>query len=231
MKRMLGKITLLLLIGLFFTAAGASAGTGDDLIRQRIFEMYDLDTTAYEIEIRSNPLSTASLTAAELQLRPLLKKAPRGLFSFQATVTRDGKQVESRQVRTKIRKFAEVVVTIDKIKRSEEFAPDRMEIRRMEVTNLTEKPISGFDELAGLRAKRNIRQETILTLAATEPIPDIERGDETLIVYNDGLCRITVPGIALQSGVAGDHIRVKNKATKKIITARVIDDSAVAVDP
>ena len=50
-------------------------------------------------------------------------------------------------------------------------------------------------------------------------------------VYIDGLCRITATGVALQSGMAGDYVKVKNKGSGKIILARVVDGTAVAVDP
>ena len=47
----------------------------------------------------------------------------------------------------------------------------------------------------------------------------------------DGLCRITSAGVSLQSGMAGDYVKVKNKGSGKIILARVVDGAAVAVDP
>lgn len=47
----------------------------------------------------------------------------------------------------------------------------------------------------------------------------------------DGLCRITAAGVALQSGMAGDYVKVKNKGSGKIILARVVDGTAVAVGP
>ena len=88
-----------------------------------------------------------------------------------------------------------------------------------------------MEEIEGYRTKRNLRRGTILTTAAIEPIPDIEAGRELSIVYIGGLCRITTAGVALQSGMAGDYVKVKNKGSGKIILARVVDGTAVAVDP
>ena len=66
---------------------------------------------------------------------------------------------------------------------------------------------------------------------ALERIPDIERGRDVAIVYIEGMCRISADGRTMQSGQAGDYIKVKNKTSGKIILARVVDATAVAVDP
>lgn len=230
MNRPLNLIVTIALFSLFAFGT-AVAAESDSLIGSVVLKTYDLDQSEYSVEIKSNPLKTTGLTSDELTLEPITQKDPIGLFIFLATVTRDNQPVETGQVRVDIRRFAEVMVLTDRFQRFESFAPERMELQRMDVTDLREMPITNFAQLEGLRSGRNLRKGTVLTLAATESIPDIERGDEMTIVYDDGLCRITATGIALQSGQAGDQIRVKNKTTKKIILARIIDDSAVAVDP
>ena len=42
---------------------------------------------------------------------------------------------------------------------------------------------------------------------------------------------ITIPGKALQAGVAGDYIKIRNETSGKIIIARVVNTSSVAIDP
>lgn len=227
----LGK-TLIVLATVALSAAAAAAGSAcDKAIVEKMFQMYELDTASYHIEIISNHIKTADVDAGDLAIRPLTQKEPLGLFSILVQVSDGNNVIESSRVRMKIRKYGEVVVLADRFKRHELFHPDRLAVRRMDITNLREQPVADFSQLAGYRAKRNIRKGIILTLGAIEPIPDIELGAEMQIVYDDGLCRVTAPGVALQSGLAGEYIKVKNKATNKIIMARVIDDSAVAVGP
>ena len=68
-------------------------------------------------------------------------------------------------------------------------------------------------------------------MSTMEQVPDVESGREVSIVYNAGPCRISALGVVLQKGMAGDYIKVKNKSSGKIVLARVVDESAVAVDP
>ena len=119
----------------------------------------------------------------------------------------------------------------DKIRNRQLLTGQCLTIRRMDVTSLNETPLRTLSEIDGFRARRNLRRGTILTTGAVEPVPDIEAGRELTIVYVDDLYRITVAGVALQAGMAGEYVKVKNKQSGKIIVARVIDKTAVAVDP
>ena len=223
-----------LVIFLLISLIGPSAMSNSDYERKVVEEVmnrFGLDSESFEIEILSNRLKVETLEEYDLDWRPLTQKEPIGLYTILVTISDNRGKVGSGQVRMRIRKFASVAVTADRITRSDLIDSTMLVMQRMEVTNLVEAPLTSLAEVEGYRARRNLRKGTIVTKRALEAIPDIERGHETLIVYNDGLCRITAPGVALQSGLKGDIIKVKNKATKKIIVARIIDDRAVAVEP
>lgn len=230
MKR-LYKILIAIILITMASVSIHPAADCDQAIIDKMMKMYDLESSEYRIEILSNPLKTAAVDSKNLSLRPLTQKEPLGLFSVMVRLYADGKVVETGQVRMKIKRFAEVLVVTDKFRRHELFAADRIAVKKMDVTNLVEQALFSIDETKGHRTKRNLKKGTILTKGAMESVPEVEPGMETLIVYNDGLFSITAPGIALQSGMAGDYIRVKNKATKKIIVARVVDNKVVAIDP
>jgi len=209
----------------------ASALTCDEAIQAKVIDMYELDSSRYRIEILSNPLKSAKLTPSDLTLRPLSQKQPLGLFSIMVDVKSGGEPLESGQVRLKIRKFDDVLVLLENVPRSEAFTAEQFTVQRMEVTALYERALTEPSELAGQRAGRNLKRGSILTARDLEPMPDIEYGRDVAIVYSTGLCRISTEGKALQSGLAGEYIKVKNKSSGKIILARIVDATAVAVDP
>ncbi len=218
-------------VGAVLLVAAVSHADCDKAVVDRMLDMYQLNSGSYEIEILSNPLRSADLTAADVAIYPLTSKEPVGLFAVEVKVSRDGRVVESGQVRMKIRRYADVLVTVERITSRDAFTPEQLVIRRMDVTSLHERPLVALAEVAGKRAKRNLRPGMILTSSCIEEVPDIERGRDLTIVYADGLCRVTAVGVALESGLAGDYIRVKNTRSGKVLTARVIDGGAVAVDP
>ena len=224
-------ITLFVCLMLLAGVSSVSALSSDEAIRTKILTMYGLDTSMYQIDILSNKLKSADVDLNQLTLRPLSQKEPLGLFSMMADVKINGELFESKQIRLKIRKYADVLVLLDNAHRSKNIEHEQLVLKRMEVTTLRQRPLVDLSELDGLRSRRNLRRGTILTADDLERIPDIERGRDVSIVYTEGMCRISADGRTMQSGQAGDYIKVKNKTSGKIILARVVDATAVAVDP
>jgi len=241
MTELIRKIILILLFLAFAAAGGAVPVTQaaiDELVR-----MYGLDTTMYAIDVDLNRLHTTEVgtipatapgAAAEpsrLTLRPLSAKEPLGLFTAEATVEQGGAPVESAMIRFRITKFAQVLVAADRIDMRAPIAPEQVEVRRVDVTTMYEKPLTAVGELAGMRAAHMIRKGTVLTTACVEIPPDVESGRTVEIVYRDGQCRIATRGTALQAGRVGEAIKVRNDSSGKVITARVADAGAVTVEP
>ncbi len=225
------RILILILIVMSLLVSAVLAESCDQAIIDRIMTTYSLDSSSYQIEILSNRLQSKDIRPEDLSIKPLTLSDPVGLFTVLATLSVKGESVETGEVRTRITKYADVAVTTDTFKRHDRLSPDRLTIQRMDVTNLREQAVTNLDEVTGTWAKRNIRKGMILTLPAFEQVPDIQIGREVLIVYDDGLCRVTAPGIAMQEGIRGDYVRIKNKSTNKVITGKIIDDKEVAVTP
>ncbi|MCK4605880.1 MAG: flagellar basal body P-ring formation protein FlgA [candidate division Zixibacteria bacterium] len=231
---MIAKLRALLIAVILITmtlGVASYAATTDEAIADKMSAMFDLDPDHYRIELLSNPLKTADVSVDQIALRPLSQKDPLGLYSAMASVTVDGKVLESGQVRMRIRKYESVLVLTDRIVRHEALGPDKLTLKEMDVTTLREKPMTSATSLSDMRARRNLRRGDILTSGDIEPIPDLESGRDVTIVYSSGMCRITAEGRTLQSGAAGEYVKVKNKTSGKIIIARVVDGTAVAVDP
>jgi flagella basal body P-ring formation protein FlgA len=222
-------IELLLVAGL--TISSAQAVECDEALRQTAMRTFALDTAVHQIEVLSSQLMSSDVDLSELTLRPLSQKEPIGLFTVIATITRDGRQIESGQVSLRIRKFADVLVTTDNLRRHDAPAPNKFTLQRTDITSLQEQPVTAFEEIASLRMRRNLAKGQILTTSAVEPVPDIEVGREVAIQCSNGLFTVTTTGTAQQSGSAGDLIRVKNRASGKTIQARILDNSTVAIAP
>jgi flagella basal body P-ring formation protein FlgA len=229
MKRLLRAF----LIILFLTpavSAGAAEIDSDQALCQAIREKFALDEDSYEVEVLANRLGPEKVDPDHLAITPLTVKEPIGLFTVMAVVMADGHRAGRGQVRFRIRKFEDVLVATDKIGRHEALVEEKFALKRMEVTSLREQPVYSLEGLADYRAKRNISTDRILTTPAIEPVPDIDVGREVTILISKGRLSITAPGRALQPGSKGDLVKIRNKATGKVIKARVVDSRSVAMD-
>lgn len=203
----------------------------DEALRQVAAKTFELDSATYRVEVLSSQIKAADVTLSELHLKPLSQKEPLGLFTVIATITRDGRTLESGQVSLRIHKFAEVLVAQESLRRHDEPMETQFSLQRMDITSLLEQPVTAFESVTGLRMRRNLAKGQILTTSAIEPVPDIEVGREVSIQCSNGLFSISTPGTAQQSGMAGELIRVKNRASGKIIQATIVDNSTVAIAP
>jgi flagella basal body P-ring formation protein FlgA len=222
------KVVLGMLVFLCQSAAAVETGRAVvDLVRER----YQLDSTAYEIEIVSIQLKTRLVNLGDLSIKSLTQTEPIGPFTVMAEINNNGVLIERGQVRLRVSKFAEVLVAADNVGRHELLSETKFELKRCDVTSLREQPVTSQAELGGMRAKRNLRTGNILTTGAIEPVPDIDVGGEVTIVFTDNWGSITAPGEALEAGTIGARVRIKNLASGKIILATVVSGNSVEVNP
>lgn len=201
-------------------------------IRNAILNRYQLDSSWYVIDILSSQLKTTALQAKDIiEIRPISQKEPIGLFTIAASVTRDGQAVEKGQVSVRISKYAEVLVANENLKLHDVVSPDKFALKRMDITSLPEQPVQSFSAIADYRLKRNIGKDQVLTRGAVEPVPDIDVGGEVSIVCHSDLFDVTTVGQAMQKGYVGEQIRVKNRASNKVVLATVVDRRTVSIQP
>lgn len=224
------KSAILLCVIICFSVVSLMAGTTDDLIRRYLIDTYDLDKDSYLIEIVRNPLSEENITDDQFRVRSLTRGEPIGPFTLLAETIEQGKTIKRVQISVQIRKFASVLVVTDRIARHKLLLNSMFEMKRMEITSLREQPVSVADTILGFRSARNLPKGKILTYGVMEQVPDIEVGREISIVFNQSGFKITVPGRAMQDGKRGEFVRVKNLTSGRIIMARVIDKSSVAIE-
>lgn len=228
--KLLPRIIIAELVLALALVTSGDATTVERTVRDWLMDTYDLDTASSRIEVLADPFASEEIDAGQIDVTALTQTKPIGLFTVLVTVNENGELKERGQVRLRIRKYAEVLVASDKIKRHDLLTDENVVLTRTEVTSLREQPVQSLEELDNCRSKRNIRRGQIITTMAVEPVPDIEVGREVTIVVSNDVLTITAPGKALQSGSHGDYVRVKNKATGKILKARVLDENQVAVD-
>ncbi len=224
---------MLLLIGLLLLSFGAAvlAESSRDIIVRKVYETFDIDKSMNTIEIVTDEIKSKNFSYSQISVKPLYQTTPIGRFAIVLKIARDDSKLETEQIRLHIRKYAEVVVVGERIKRFDDISLGNISIQRKEITTLREDPLTSIESLTNMRARRNIAKDKILTKGDIELNPVVKSYSDVHIVYVSGLCKITTAGKALQDGYAGELIRVKNKSSGKIVFARVIDMKIVRVDP
>jgi len=214
-----------------FTTANGFCGTSlEQDVKSGIIKLYNLESEDVEIELRNRRLDfDETINYDSLSFNPLTRTEPRGLMSFKVTAFRQGQELTSDQIRVKISYFQEVLVTTDRIGRRDNITPDKITLKRMEITSLTDRPLTSEDNLSGIWALKRIKKGQILTTSLIEMIPPILNGQGVSIHYNSGPLEISARGTAMEDGHIGEKIRIKNNQSRKTIVCTVIDDESVQI--
>jgi flagella basal body P-ring formation protein FlgA len=89
--------------------------------------------------------------------------------------------------------------------------------------------ITQKEKIIGLALKRNIAANTPLKENDLQKEKILSRNSTVNIIYNTPTISLKAIGIAMESGGAGDMIKVKNSSSGKIIQAIIKDDQNVEV--
>jgi flagella basal body P-ring formation protein FlgA len=86
-------------------------------------------------------------------------------------------------------------------------------------------------DIVGKEAKRILLPgRPIASHSIVEPRA-ILRGDNVTITYAKGILDLTAPGRALEEGAVDDIVRIVNLQSSKTITARIVQEGIVRVEP
>ncbi len=95
--------------------------------------------------------------------------------------------------------------------------------------NLIEGYARSIDEVRGMISNRTlVPGRTIMISALRKPFA-VRRGDKTILVYDNGVLRITAAGTPLADANTGDLVDVRNTDSGVIISGTVMADGSILV--
>jgi len=126
--------------------------------------------------------------------------------------------------------FESVVCACRNLKGKEIIEEDDLCLARKNISHLSSKTLTDIGKAVGFMVKHAIKKDTCIKEWMLKKPPIVERGDMVTILAESNDLKVTVPGRVLVKGYMGEFIRVQNSMSKKVIYARVINNSTVSVD-
>ena len=203
------------------------AAAGEQALRAQ------LDPADAEIAI------TCSRTPSDMVLREgalELKAEPLGGFTgasrlVKVTACVNGEAQSSQTICYQVRRFAAAVVAGKQIERGQVITAEDVSTARCEVSATSAQPFADPAEVAGMRARRTLRAGEMITRAAVDEPPVIERGQKVWVTVLCGAIRIQAEAIAAEDAPANGTVRLKSASSGDSFTARVDGDGRVFVTP
>ncbi len=187
------------------------------------------DAPRAEIEVnRLDPRLRIDACPRPLQTSSRNQQRPAGRVSVRVECTEPSLQW-ARYVQATVQVFESVVVATRTLRRGERLQARDIELREIDTARLRDTVYRHPERAEGMAVRRTIAAGNPLTAGSvTEPIL-IERGDTVSITAESGTVRIRHQGVALQDGVMGERIRIRNQRSERVIQATVTDDGEARV--
>jgi flagella basal body P-ring formation protein FlgA len=141
----------------------------------------------------------------------------------------DGEEYKSLWAKTLIRLYTDMVLASRPILRNELIKEEDLKVERRLVASVPQGVFDDVDEIKGMRAKRKIGKDAVITQSVIT-LPELfKRGSMVSILLKKGGLAISAKGKAMEKGVKGKVIKVENISSKKVVLAEVLDSRTVMV--
>lgn len=156
-------------------------------------------------------------------------KAEMGMLYVPVSMQVDGKPITSVEVAFKVHRKSAAVLATRQIEAGEIIKPEDVTLTTTELPKGFVQPVSVEKDAVGKRARRRILFNAPLSQTALETPPVVSANDRITIEFVVGALRITAPGLARQSGMVGETIRVFVGETKKEMDAVIVKPHLVRI--
>lgn len=210
--------------------------TGADFIAMTKSEISNrLDGAALEdIDISADtppsPIHAIAGSSDAVLLRRLTYSPRSGRFLVQFTVDTGTRQQEV-SFRGTARETQRTVALTRPIGRGEQISAEDIIETRLLARNVTQQSAVSAEQLVGMEAKRNLRENTAINLSDVQYPTLIERNQSVTITYRSAAMILSAQGRALTAGSKGDMINVLNLQSNRPVQGQIMSSGEVLVLP
>lgn len=152
----------------------------------------------------------------QLSPRPVL-----GAVSFEMEWSEKGLSKQTRGSAI-VKVYQSVAIAQKNLNHGDFFSSDTITFKEMEISRYHRTGVfTSWDDLKDKLVKGFVRSGTVISAAQAQKPIEIQSGQMVDLLFENNQMLITARMKALESGRAGDWIRVENPASKRVVRARV----------
>ena len=181
-------------------------------------------------QVRLDPDLFVAPGAITLSAEPMFSQSP-GQLPFMITARADGMpDVRFKAIAT-ADEWREVPVAARSIPRGAVVESSDVVMARLNTAALPRDLADSASSIVGLATTRGISYGEAFQRANLAIPPVITAGAVVTMIVRTNLLEATASGIALESGIAGQEIRIRNESSRKTVTGKVVEPGVVIVTP
>ncbi|HBN09510.1 MAG TPA: flagella basal body P-ring formation protein FlgA [Cyanobacteria bacterium UBA8530] len=227
MKKLSFFFSLLLLAGPAFAGGERSA------LVQQLTEEVKLRYQTPEVEVEWKAPALEVLLGGDVPKDVRFKIPPTARLMGEGTVPiqvyRGENLFRTIYPRLNIQVFSFALVSLSRVSRGEALDSGNVQIQRKRLQDLPSQPLTKLEGLSNARAKRDIPSGTVLTSGLIDLPSAIKSGSMVTVQVLSGDLTILSSGQALSDGQIGQLVRIRNPASKREFSGRVLGEGLVEV--
>lgn len=166
----------------------------------------------------------------EVEVDPPSSQATGGGFRrTEVRILQDGVVTANVAVRVKIATFGNVVVARQPIARGTILSEADLRVEERRLDELPTTVLTDPAEAVGHQARVALAAGKPLTVQGLANAVLVKRGDQVRVLVEKGGMRLSIAGEAMDTGGAGERVRVVNASSKRELVGRVVDHGTVSV--
>ncbi|WP_067585684.1 flagellar basal body P-ring formation chaperone FlgA [Endozoicomonas ascidiicola] len=120
-----------------------------------------------------------------------------------------------------------VVLSQQKLNRGDVITAGQLQVQRISMSKLRGRYFTDVQQLEGRQVNRTVPVGRVIQETTLVPQYLVHKGKPVSIQSGNGALFVSMMGVALESGLLDDVIRVRNRSSGKIIDARVVSKNKV----
>ena len=128
-----------------------------------------------------------------------------------------------------IQVFRDILVTTESVRRGQILEAHAIRSERRDITKMNNGYLSNPQKAVGQIIKHSLRAGTALTPSHLRQPHWVKRGDQVIIIAKIAGIEIRTKGKALNAAGPGEHIKVRNNKSKRVVEAYVVKRGVVEV--
>ncbi|MEH6386493.1 flagellar basal body P-ring formation chaperone FlgA [Pseudomonas profundi] len=125
--------------------------------------------------------------------------------------------------------FEDVLVAVRPLGRQDVISASDVALMERDTGLLNGAYLTDPQQVVGMRLRRPIAADTVVSPAQLEQDEIVKRGDKVVISAANTQISVKMPGEALEGGTVGSQIRVRNTRSGRTVSARVVAPGQVSV--
>ncbi len=148
--------------------------------------------------------------------------------AYVPVIVNDNGKSKRAYVSLELKLFKKVVIASKEYNRGDVFMPNFLKVKLEDVSRINGDFFSNIAQALNYQAKNRIRQNEIILLNDTDPIPLINPGDKIKASVIEGSVVISLEAVAKQAGGMNDIIKIRT-VTDKYFRAKVLSTNEVLI--